>query len=653
MRRLAIVLALLVACVSLRASESESPVIAVPGYDEVDALTPGLLETDALKRTTLLTAYYEDGGQGVRMRTRGRGASAGVSGSVLQATDIEWLGTYKVPGNDLSGAGIGVRYVGGVPHVLIGGILNEWFAPSEWVIPAVWNADGTCASGCPSTTYASAPSLTRVGSWNRNADNSQYNFYHAVIGSCYSAADDCSGGAADTPSHRCSFDGFESSGGCVLNKLFMVPGESGAADRLYFNWSYTYGRVQHYNFGFCTLDQMPVTGTTDPVSTCYGPFDSLTMRKQHPTGDLEPAGTFSFGGSGGGLYFVKLPDGSYGWGGEGSFYKSLGPAGPNLWKIDGGLPGTTTTSFNNPIVASTKYLDYYGFYCCDAHGLDGLPRTLINNDGSLPSGQEVWSYKFHNYAYVWDGTPCAPNTPSPISPHLTPGGCPGNDYIQPEPSGMLDPLKNDGLGSWTNELDSVQGMVWYTGANRSGVISFITTVTNHTQGMGDEWLETLPNGTGVARNWYCNGEFIGDSGVPCAGKGVDDIQGTADDGDRRSPHYMASCGTRCGGAGPVGTYSEPTIIIYDPADLNAVAAGTKTDYTVEPVSQIYPLTDYSPVPAFCSNAPTSTDPLGCVGPEGWGGVARDPVNSHIIYVSAPFARALEPAIHVFRVYDAP
>jgi hypothetical protein len=350
--------------------------------------------------------------------------------------------------------------------------------------------------------------------------------------------------------------------------------------------------------------------------------------------DYEPAGHFSYGEASA-RHFVKLPDGSYGWGGWGPFAHTPGsPAGPQLYGIDDGLPDTTTTGgYGTYVQASTKYLDYYSYSSGFAHSAasPGSYRSVISTDGVLLPGIPQWAFRTPNYPYVWEGIPCSQN----------PGVCAGSTGYASAMSGngLIDPKQNGGVGSWMLGMDEMSGMVWYQGANRSGLLTFLSMVSNHTQ--GDVTSETA-GGSWVARGYYCSGELKGESGHTCAGV----------DGDHLSPEYQITCVPNCGGPGFFRSTTEPMIAIFNPADLNAVKNGTKTDYTVDPTSRIYPMDSNADI-RFCLNVKPTQHCNGA-----WGGIARDPTNPHIIYALSKYAESatdgnFNAVIHVFRVSDEP
>jgi hypothetical protein len=120
-------------------------------------------------------------------------------------------------------------------------------------VPTVWNTDGTCASGCPPTTFASAPEVSEVGNWHHNADRCSYDFFHAILGKCYlSLAEDgqsqCYGSPEGTPVQTCTWNGWNTTGACWVSSYFVVEGTSGNPDRLYFTWGNYYAHLNLPSF---------------------------------------------------------------------------------------------------------------------------------------------------------------------------------------------------------------------------------------------------------------------------------------------------------------------------------------------------------------------------------------------------------------------
>ncbi len=170
------------------------------------------------------------------------------------------------------------------------------------------------------------------------------------------------------------------------------------------------------------------------------------------------------------------------------------PWGPNIW-VGPWPTEITPAGFGAPDIPIQKYLTYPGMI------------GRINRDGS------------------WTGN---------ISSARRPG-----DYIfEPLTSGVLteiDPLKNNGVGSWT-QVDILGGNKWIDLPDRYGMMF-----------MGK---------LGSGHVWYRN-----------AGVGND-----------LCTHGVAS---PVNITGPVSTDAYPFTMIFDPADLEAVKAGTKADYTVD------------------------------------------------------------------------
>lgn len=177
--------------------------------------------------------------------------------------------------------------------------------------------------------------------------------------------------------------------------------------------------------------------------------------------------------------------------------------------------------------------------------------SLQSGNANAPWGPDMWVG-----AFPGQNTPAGLNAPDlPITKYLTyypmigkinPDGSaagpvvaarrPGDYFF--EPSGgvltQIDPQKNGGAGSWT-ELDRLGDATWIDLPDVHGVIFTGSFASGHV------WYSTALNG------------FKCTHGVP-------------------SPVQIT---------GPVSTDAWPFMIIYDPADLEAIRAGRRTDYTTD------------------------------------------------------------------------
>jgi hypothetical protein len=121
------------------------------------------------------------------------------------------------------------------------------------------------------------------------------------------------------------------------------------------------------------------------------------------------------------------------------------------------------------------------------------------------------------------------------------------------PVQCANPAKAGGVCSWTM-LNSLGGAVWLEMSNKRGVV-FVTTIV----GSPDSNTSHVT----AAHLWYQN---VGVGNGRCAhGFGPPDTPAIT---------------------GPVTTAAFPALVIYDPQDLRAVKAGSKTDYAVNPSSWI-------------------------------------------------------------------
>lgn len=182
---------------------------------------------------------------------------------------------------------------------------------------------------------------------------------------------------------------------------------------------------------------------------------------------------------------------------------------------------------------------------------------LQSGNSYAPWGPDMWAGQFPTAS-----TPAGFNAPDlPIQKYLTYytmigrigidgkytgnlTACrrPGDYFFEPIGAGyqQIDPTKNGGVGSWT-ELDEIGGLLWIDLPDVHGVLFTGKLAADHV------WYSNVGVGTGSCSH-----------GVP-------------------SPVAIT---------GPVCTNAYPVMIIYDPADLDAVRAGRRTDYTVDPVQII-------------------------------------------------------------------
>jgi hypothetical protein len=163
---------------------------------------------------------------------------------------------------------------------------------------------------------------------------------------------------------------------------------------------------------------------------------------------------------------------------------------------------------------------------------------------------------------------------------------------------QIDPAKNGGVGSWS-EADGLGGNVWIDLPDAHGVIFTGRFAAGHI--------------------WYRN-----------------EAQG-----NDKCTHGLSS---PVGITGGVSTAGYPIMIIYDPADLDAVRAGRKVDYT----------TDAMHVINMEARFGVATAPITEVGSANLLGGAYFDRETRKLYVSAPqadrtIAGLTNPLVHVFRV----
>jgi hypothetical protein len=179
---------------------------------------------------------------------------------------------------------------------------------------------------------------------------------------------------------------------------------------------------------------------------------------------------------------------------------------------------------------------------------------------------------------------------------------PGDYFFEPivgaTSFAQVDPTKNGGVGSWT-ELDAVNDHVWIDLPDAHGVIFTGKLASQHV--------------------WYRN------AGV----------------GNLLCTHGQAS---PVDITGPVSTAAYPVMMVYDPGDLDAVRAGKKTDYTVDPVHVINADATYGAATARIQEMGTGRS---------FGGVYFD-ASTRKLYIAAPQADMtipglFNPMVHVFQI----
>jgi hypothetical protein len=562
-----------------------------------------------------------------------------VSSGVI--SNIEYLGSKRVAfaATTIGTAGVdataSIRYVGSARHILIAQDGNNAnFAPVEYTDTAVFDSDGTCTGGtCPNTTWASTPQLPIYGNWAYTNAAGLYDFFHGVIGVCYGTVSCGDGGT--TPISAAAYYG-----GAGIRPADMEVVE-GTPDRLWFTWGSSYGGYYEFNFGFCDLTTDDVAGSVDGVSNCYGPFNSETYLSQLPA-DCDPLGTCLSANRYKGLrsasfFSRRHTDGAMLWGGAGSgtsFQQGFGSAGPTLFKADS-LPTTASTAGPSGanFTASVKYLAYYNM-ACGTHTPTNCYSAAMNLDGSVPGGQAIWAFRHYGHIYGWDGQSCALNAGA--------AGCPTYTRVNSQGAPMaIDPIKNSGTGTW-GESDSLTGCIWFDGTNKDGVVCAGSFATNHRFPITDYDVAWTDIGVGnPAVNWYCSGAMVGDAGVNCAGVGSDS---KSPDRERVRLDVGAS-------PAPTVTHKEPVFVIFNLTHMAEVAAGTRTDYTVDPADTIYPMVEFAGNDALKFN-------LGTAGShKGISAVAQDPEQPNLFIVIAPDADSTSdvgqflPVVHYFWIHD--
>ena len=242
---------------------------------------------------------------------------------------------------------------------------------------------------------------------------------------------------------------------------------------------------------------------------------------------------------------------------------------------------------------------------------------LLSGNSISPWGPDLWAGQFPNA-----NTPAGYGAPDlqtqkyltyypmigKVSTNGTYSGAlrscrrPGDYFFEPIAGAtgfnQVDPTKNGGVGSWT-ELDGVNGHVWIDLPDAHGVVFTGKLASKHV--------------------WYRN------AGV----------------GNLLCTHGQAS---PVDVTGPVATDAYPVIFVYDPADLDAVRTGAKTDYTIDPVHVINADATYGAATARIQDLGTGRT---------FGGVYFD-ASTRKLYVAAPqadrtIAGIFNPLVHVFQI----
>ena len=240
--------------------------------------------------------------------------------------------------------------------------------------------------------------------------------------------------------------------------------------------------------------------------------------------------------------------------------------------------------------------------------------SLQSGNANSPWGPDMWVGGFPT-----ESTPAGLNAPDlPIRKYLTyypmigkvnsDGSYNGpliafrrsGDYFY-EPNGgiqtHIDPLKNGGVGSWT-ELDRLSDATWIDLPDVHGVL--------------------FTGAFASAHVWYANGA-----------------------GAEKCSHGVPS---PVGITGPVSTDAWPFMLIYDPADLEAVRAGKRTDYTIDPAQSINALSKFG----------VTTSGIGTIGSARTIAGQYFDAASRKLYIAAPEADGtiggiVFPLVHVFQI----
>lgn len=426
------------------------------------------------------------------------------AGDVLTLADLHYVGAIRLnqQGSQLqfSFGGLALRKVNGKTRFLIPQDYKQGHAPAEFESPGEYDINGVLISGSAFTSaYATAPVAPLITNWGVNKDGSNYDFYHGIAGKWYDADGK-------------EFNDFPPSGGgaAIWNCFY----ENGKFHAMY---GAMYGAYHEWGHMFCTLDD-----PAGPISTAYGPFNIQSPgNTPYPTSD----GTYTRGLRRA-SYFLKTHDGGYGHGGaqSGSYQQGQGPDGPTLF-LGFTPPGVTTPSgYPNTLVTPYKGLLYYT--------LNGIMDV---NDGSLPVGQPIWSFRQPGFPYPYERSQ---------------GG-----------HTAINPALNGGIGTWV-ETDQLAGMAYLRAGTKHGYIAVVAKCSNHK--IGSNQIGCSVGGQTVSHNWYAAG------------------------GNQFCDH---GCESPVQITGPVTTYRELMFAIYDPKKIDEVKAGTRVDYSVDPESFIYPTDD--------------------------------------------------------------
>ncbi len=294
---------------------------------------------------------------------------------------------------------------------------------------------------------------------------------------------------------------------------------------LYWCYGESYTTVNLYSCGGTTLDNV---GTG--AMTSYGPWQ---MTMTDGDGAVHT-------GSGAAKWLQPDPTGKMLIGSSLSGGVSQFAWGPNLTgggscaTCTDGWPGTSTPSglgsaaLNQP----DRYLYYYYMGDC------GLPNCYAPFTSILQGVQR--SYGFNDIPYVYE---------------------PGYE----NPGLDANPTLNGGVGTWT-ELDRNAGCIWFDGTNKDGILCANVRV----------------GGTQQVDPTLCDGDF---GPIPYQATRMHSHPAKWYETPTDSHIYCShGCAPAIVVTGPQTNVWYPTFDIFNPADANAVAAGSKTDYTVVPDS---------------------------------------------------------------------
>jgi hypothetical protein len=335
--------------------------------------------------------------------------------------------------------------------------------------------------------------------------------------------------------------------------------------RLYWGFQVGYTNNSWTSIGFTTLDN-PV----GPVKTSYGPFRTTAVTQQS-TGTPTTRGTLAKG------FVADSPGDTMMTFAVSKSGNAVLPAGPNLFESATWPSTSTTEGIAGPEFSLSEYLNYYF-------------QNGINANGTFSAPIREFQFTNTSLTYIFE---------------------PGFNPMQ-----RIDPAQNSGVGVWGDESSTLTGAIWIDGTNKDGVVFFaksavssntnaadctLTTGSAHefyrnvgqgsiqlasSSGFSNASTYTLTGGTSgtTGSTQFVSTGYVGYSNAGAlytVGETVTQAT-TGASSTVLAQHQNDTCWHGCTISvpvtGPGQTVQTPLMIIYDPATLSAVHAGSVTDY---------------------------------------------------------------------------